>query len=162
MQRGDKAAQARRELDRKFSAALLDPIAARPRSGWIRAIRGALGMTQAVLAERLGVSASAINQLERAELHGGITTAKLADVARALDCTLVYALVPNSTLEQTVNAQAQNTAAQTLGYAARTMALEDQAIDERPLTEAIHRYAQQLVASGNPWGVAQRRPPRET
>src|SRR5580658_6355456 len=121
MQPAKRAAQARRELDRKFSAAKLEPIAARPRAGWIRAIRNALGMSQAVLAERLGVSGSAVNQLERAELHGGITTGKLAEVAGALDCTLVYALVPNSTLEQTVNTQAETAAAQILGYAARTM-----------------------------------------
>jgi predicted DNA-binding mobile mystery protein A len=118
-------------------------------------------MSQAVLAQRLGVSGSAVNQLERAELHGGITTGKLAEVAAALDCTLLYALVPTSTLEQTVNSQAESAAAQLLGYAARTMALEDQAIDMRQQREAVQRYAQQLVASGNPWGVAQRRPQRE-
>src|ERR1035441_11050798 len=100
MQHSERAAQARRELDRKFSAAKLGPVQARPRSGWIRAIRGALGMSQAVLAERLGVSAAAVNKLEHAEVHGGITTAKLAEVAAALDCTLVYALVPRSKLEQ--------------------------------------------------------------
>src|ERR1700734_2434221 len=130
MRPSERAAQARRELDRKFAASTLEPIRARPRSGWIRAIRGALGMSQAVLAERLGVSRAAVNKLERAELHGGITTAKLAQVASALDCTLVYALVPNSTLEQTVRTQAQTLAARLLGYAARTMALEAQDITD--------------------------------
>jgi predicted DNA-binding mobile mystery protein A len=161
MRRAERAAQARRELDRKFSAAQLEPIAAPPRSGWIRAIRGALGMSQAVLAERLGVTGSAVNQLERAELHGGITTGKLAEVARALDCTLVYALVPNSTLEQTITAQAETAAAELLGYAARTMALEDQAIDERQRRDAVQRYAQKLVTSGNPWGIARGRRPSQ-
>jgi predicted DNA-binding mobile mystery protein A len=151
MQTSERAAQARRELDRKFDAANLEPIQARPRSGWIRAVRGALGMSQAVLAERLGVSSAAVNKLERAELHGGITVSKLAEVASALDCTLVYALVPNSTLKQTVETQAQMVAAQLLGYAARTMALEAQDIDEDQQREAVERYAQQLVASGDLW-----------
>jgi predicted DNA-binding mobile mystery protein A len=151
MQRSERAAQARRELDRKFAAAQLAPIEARPRAGWIRAIRGALGMSQAVLAERFGVSSAAVNKLERAELHGGITIGKLAEVAGALDCTLVYALVPNSTLEQTVNTQARATAARLLGYAARTMALEAQDIDEDRQSEAVERYAQKLVASGKLW-----------
>jgi predicted DNA-binding mobile mystery protein A len=161
MKRAERATQARRELDRKFSAALLEPVAARPRSGWIRTIRNALGMSQAVLAERLGVSGSAVNQLERAELHGGITTGKLAEVAGALDCTLVYALVPNSTLEQTVNTQAETAAAQILGYAARTMALEDQAVDKDRQRETVQRYAQQLVATGTPWNIARGHPPHE-
>jgi predicted DNA-binding mobile mystery protein A len=118
-------------------------------------------MSQAVLAERLGVSSAAVNKLERAELHGGITTGKLAEVASALDCTLVYAFVPNSTLERAVMTQARRVAAQFLGYAARTMALEAQDIDEDRQSEAVERYAQQLVASGNPWRAARGRLPRE-
>jgi predicted DNA-binding mobile mystery protein A len=108
-------------------------------------------MSEAVLAERLGVSGAAVNKLEHAELHGGITTGKLAEVAGALDCTLVYALVPNSTLDQTVRTQARAVAARLLGYASRTMALEAQDIDDDRQSEAVERQAQQLVASGNLW-----------
>jgi predicted DNA-binding mobile mystery protein A len=151
MQRSERAAQARRELDRKFAVVEVEPLRARPRSGWIRAIRGALGMSQAALADRLGVSGAAVNKLEHAEVNGGITVAKLSQVARALDCTLVYALVPNSTLEQTVFAQAKTEATELLGYAARTMALEDQSIEDDRQREAIDRYAYQLVARGSVW-----------
>jgi len=151
MQKSGRSAQARRELDRKFSQVDLEPIRAIPRSGWIRAVRGALGMSQSVLARRLGVSAAAVNKLEQAERHGGITVRKLAEVAAALDCTLVYALVPSSTLEQTVTTQARRVAAETLGYVARTMTLESQGIGEEREREAIDRYAHQLTASGNVW-----------
>jgi predicted DNA-binding mobile mystery protein A len=108
-------------------------------------------MSQAVLARRLGVSAAAVNKLEQAERHGGITVRKLTEVAAALDCTLVYALVPSSTLEQTVTTQAHRVAAETLGYVARTMTLESQGIGEEREREAIDRYAHQLTASGNVW-----------
>jgi predicted DNA-binding mobile mystery protein A len=108
-------------------------------------------MSQAVLAERLGVSSAAVNKLERAELHGGVTTGKLAEVAAALDCTLVYALVPNSTLERTVMNQARAAASRILEYAARTMALEAQKIDGDRQDEAVERYAHELVASGKLW-----------
>jgi predicted DNA-binding mobile mystery protein A len=118
-------------------------------------------MSQAVLAERLGVSGAAVNQLERAELHGGITIGKLSEIASGLDCTLVYALVPNSTLEQTVTTQARAVATQLLGYASRTMALEAQDIEDERQSEAVERYAQQLMARGNPWRAGRRRPPRE-
>src|ERR1035441_4155084 len=113
MQHSERAAQARRELDRKFSAADLGPIQARPRSGWIRAIREALDMSQVVLARRLEINRGSVNKLEHAELHGGITVSKLAEVAAALHCTLVYALIPDSTLEQTVLDQARVSAAET-------------------------------------------------
>ncbi len=118
-------------------------------------------MSQAVLAGRLGVSGAAINQLEHAELHGGVTIGKLSEVAGALDCTLVYALVPNSTLEQTVTTQAKAVAEQLLGYAARTMALEAQDIERDRQGDAVEVYAQRLVTSGNPWRAGRSRAPRE-
>jgi predicted DNA-binding mobile mystery protein A len=161
MKPSERSAQARRELDRKFNEADLEPIRATPRSGWIRAVRRALGMSQAVLAERLGVSSAAVNKLEQAELRGGITIRKLAEVAAALDCTLVYALVPHSTLEQTVAAQARNVAAEMLGYVARTMALEAQGIGDERKREAVDRYAQQLAASGNVWRAGREGPTAE-
>lgn len=151
MQSSERAAQARRELDRKFDSVTLDPIAVRPRSGWIRSIRRALGMSEAVLAQRLGVSPAAVNKLEHAELHGGVTIAKLAEVAGALDCTLVYALVPKNSLETTVTGQAHNKAQRLLGYAARTMALEAQDVDGDRQAEAIQRYADELIARGDVW-----------
>src|SRR6185437_7385367 len=151
MRAAERSAQARRELDRKFTEADLEPIRAAPRLGWIRAVRGALGMSQAVLAGRLGVSAAAVNKLEQAERHGGVTIRKLAEVASALDCTLVYALVPRSTLEQTVTNQARSVATDMLGYVARTMALESQGIGDEREREAVDRYARQLISSGNVW-----------
>jgi predicted DNA-binding mobile mystery protein A len=114
-------------------------------------------MSQAVLAERLGISSAAVNKLEHAELHGGVTIGKLAEVAGPLDCTLVYALVPNSTLEGTVSAQARREASEILGYAAQTMALEAQDIDESRQREAIERQAHELVTRGDLWRVRRRR-----
>ena len=153
MQPSERAAQARRELDRKFRTADLEPIRARPRSGWIRAIREALMMSQAVLARRLEINHGSVNKLEHAELHGGITVRKLAEVAAALDCDLVYALVPRSTLEQTVLDQARAVAAGTFRYAARTMELEDQAVSDDYQRETIERAAQELVRRGDVWGT---------
>ena len=118
-------------------------------------------MSQAVLAERLGVSAAAVNKLEHAEVRGGITTAKLAQVAVALDCTLVYALVPRSTLEQTVLTRARTVAGKALGYAARTMALEAQGIEDDGQREAIDRHAKELVAKGGIWRATPDRRRRE-
>jgi predicted DNA-binding mobile mystery protein A len=154
MQPSERAAQARRELDRKFRAADLESIHARPRSGWIRAIREALDMSQTVLARRLEITHGSVNKLEHAELRGGITISKLEEVATALHCTLVYALVPDSTLEQTVLDQARAAAAETIRYTARTMELEDQGVSGNRLREAIERDAQELVRRGDVWGNA--------
>ena len=123
----------------------------RPRSGWVKAIRTALGMSQAALAGRLGVSGAAVAKLERAEMGGGITLAKLTEVAAALDCTVVYALVPNSSLEETVQRQARRVASARLGYVDSTMALEDQGVSADRRAEYLEVYARDLIARNDIW-----------
>jgi len=151
METAKRSAQARRGLDRKFKQANLSPIRTRPHSGWVRAIRTALGMSQGALAKRVGVAQSNVAQLERAELTGNVTLARLAEAAGALDCTLVYALVPNSTLEDTVQRQARQIALGQLRYTGTTMDLENQGIDEDALDEFTADYTRELVANGRLW-----------
>lgn len=141
MQKSERAAQARRELDRKFAAANFKPVLARPRGGWIRAIRTGLGMSQDALAARLGVTRANIAKLEKSELNETISIGRMTAVARAMDCQLVCLLVPNTSLEHIVQRQAERVAANTLGYVAATMDLEDQAL------EADHRVDQLAAAS---------------
>ncbi len=151
MQKSIRAQQARRELDRKFKSGDVEDIRTRPRLGWVRAFRGALGMSQAALAKRLEVTPSAVHQLEQAEMNGGITISRLAEVARALDSQLVYAFIPNSTLQDTVVRQARKVATERLGYVEVTMALEDQGIGDDRRQEAIDSYADELIARGSVW-----------
>jgi predicted DNA-binding mobile mystery protein A len=153
MLKSQRSMQARRELDRKLQEANLEPIRARPHAGWVRAIRGALGMTQAALARRLGVTDAAVTQLERAETNGGVTLSKLSEVARALDCTLVYALVPNTSLEDTVQRQALRVAREQLGYVATTMALEDQSIAETRSSDALADQVQRIIERNEMWSA---------
>jgi len=66
----------------------------RPERGWIRAIRDALGINGPQLARRLGVSKQRISVLEKAEIEGGASLNSIRQAADALNCDLVYALVP--------------------------------------------------------------------
>ena len=116
-------------------------------------------MSQAALADRLGIAQPSVAALEQAEAPGGITIAKLGEIAAALDCTLVYALVPNTSLEATVQAQARRVAAKRLGYVASTMALEGQAVPSGQQADQLDEAARALVASGTIWGrPSERRP----
>jgi len=151
MQASERAAQARRALDRTFRSANLEPLRTRPPRGWIRVIRSALGMSQATLAGRLGVTPAAVTKLEKAEPVGAITVAKLAEVAAALDCQLVYAIVPNTSLADTVLRQARLVAATQLGYVSTTMSLEDQSVSAERRTELLDAYTRDLADRGNVW-----------
>ena len=151
MRKTERAEQARRSLDAKFSRGTIEAVRVRPRSGWIKAVRAGLGMSQEALAERLGVTRLAVTKLEHAEANGGITVSKLSQVAAALDCTLVYALLPNQTLEDTVRRQAAKVVGRDLGYVGATMALEDQAVGEDERSAVFQDQVAAAIDRGNIW-----------
>src|SRR4030065_64685 len=94
-----------------------------PRNGWIRAIRDALGMSGRQLGKRLGVSKMRVADMERAETAGATSLKTLRRAAEAMDCALVYALVPKTTLKETLRKQAHHKARQDTERAAHTMGL---------------------------------------
>lgn len=65
-----------------------------PRSGWVREIRTALGLSQSQLAARAGVSRATVQQMERAEAERRITVASLDKLAAAMDCRVAIAILP--------------------------------------------------------------------
>ena len=93
-------------------------------------------MTALQLAKRLNVKQPSIVALEQSEAKGTIELATLRRVAEALDCKLVYALVPNKPLEQTVRERALLFARRRLEPIEHSMALEDQKV-QRKQTEAL-------------------------
>jgi predicted DNA-binding mobile mystery protein A len=60
----------------------------------VRAIRDALGISQAQLAARAGISRATVQKLERAESQRRITLASLDRLAQAMGCQVAVALVP--------------------------------------------------------------------
>jgi predicted DNA-binding mobile mystery protein A len=120
-----------------------------PRLGWIRAVRDALGMSAADLGVRMGVSGASVRSLEEKETTGGIRLSSLRRAAEAMDCTLVYAFVPASGLEETVRRQAQRVLDEQLGRVHQTMALEEQ--DGEMLPSAREAQLQSLMGSRRLW-----------
>jgi len=105
--RTQSRASARRQLDKQLEPMRRSGrLMARPPAGWVRAIRNAIGMTAAQLGNRLGVSQQRALVIEKSELVGSVTLASLARAAEALDCRLVYAIVPRVSLEKLVEDRA--------------------------------------------------------
>jgi predicted DNA-binding mobile mystery protein A len=111
------------QMDALLAAWKAAHLGARPRSGWVRAIRESLGMSHA-----------GVRKLENAEASDAITLASLRKLAEALDCELQYALVPRTSLAQHVKDRAESVARERLRPIAHSMALEDQAV-QGPLTK---------------------------
>ena len=94
MRKAKLAGRSRAHLDERFRKLRPPARFAPPVRGWIKAIRTALGMSTAQLAKRLRVKQPSVVALEQSETKGTMELATLRRVAAALDCTLVYALVP--------------------------------------------------------------------
>ena len=136
---------ARRQLDKRLSLLNANALA-RPPRGWVKAIREALGMTTAQLAKRLGVSQPRVVGIEQAEAKGAITLDSLERAAHALDCQLVYALVPRKPLDALIEERATRLATARLDSTRHTMALEAQTMDARDEEEQRKRLIRQLIA----------------
>lgn len=143
--RPEDRAIARRQLDKRLSLLHKSEVLARPPRGWVKAIREALGMTTAQLAERIGLSQSRIVAIEQAEAKGSITLNSLERAAHALDCRLVYALVPREPLEERVKHRAFQVAKKRLQSTAHSMALEDQSVAAADESEQLKRLTRRLI-----------------
>ena len=67
---------------------------ARPTEGWLRAMRLATGIPAGRIADALDFTTKMVFQLERSEQRRTISLGRLEAMARALECDLVYGLVP--------------------------------------------------------------------
>lgn len=148
-------ARARAALDERFMAwRQLPAKGAKPHGGWVRAIREALGMRADDLADRMGVSQPSLTRLERNERLGSVRLDTLQRAADALECDVVYALVPRRSLEQMVKEQARTRALERLGRVAHTMALEDQALSNEQLERRARDLADRYLTMPGLWSVS--------
>jgi len=131
MTKAHLAAQSRARLDERFKEIGPAVRLAPPVRGWIKAVRQALGMSTTQLARRLGVKQPSVVALEQSEAKGSIELATLRRAAEALDCTLVYALVPNKPLETVVRARARAFLRRRRAPIEHSMLLEDQQTADR-------------------------------
>ncbi|MDG2520418.1 mobile mystery protein A [Caulobacter segnis] len=136
MYAADRAARA---LDAKLALAR-NSLGARPPRGWLRAIRDALGLTTKQLAKRLGVSQPRVVALEKGEVDETVTLASLRRAAEAMDCQLVYAMVPNRPLVDMIRERAEVRADEQTASVSHTVRLENQALtadDQRRQREIL-------------------------
>jgi DNA-binding Xre family transcriptional regulator len=85
---------ARQELERQIRPYRRALRQRRPPEGWLRAMRLATGFPVAELAQTMELSSRMIFQIERSEQNRNIRLKELEKMARALECDLVYGLVP--------------------------------------------------------------------
>lgn len=109
-------------------------------------------MTTAQLADRLKVSQPRAFALEKDELRGALTLDTIQRAAQALECTFVYALVPNSSLENMVSERIRTKVAERLARVDHTMKLEAQGLSDAEMSAERERIINELL-KGNLRGL---------
>ena len=99
----------------------------------------------------MGVIQQSISDLEGSEVHDTIKLETLRRAAGALDCDLVYFLLPRTTLDDAVNVQAQRKAAKLLGPVAHHSRLEDQAVSDDDTTVQLNELAAGFIDHRGLW-----------
>jgi len=118
-----------------------------PSQGLMATIRRALPMSGAQLAARMSISRQLLEALHVREVARTTTFAALRRAADALDCDLVYALVPpQASLDAAVAAQAHRVAERLVQRAGHTMALEEQHVPARKTEDQIAVVTRRLFA----------------
>ena len=121
--------------------------------GWVKEIRTALGMTGSQLAKRMKVATPTLKKIEISETKGTITMSTLKRAAEALDCQLVYVLLPKTSSKEPLNTmvqrRARRVAEKMVANISQTMGLEKQGIGQESKQRQIDEIAAELLQSEN-------------
>jgi predicted DNA-binding mobile mystery protein A len=111
---------------------------ATPPTGWLKAIRTALGMSLEQLGKKLNVTKQSVLEMEEREKEGSITLKSLREAANALDMHLVYGFVPkDGSIDALIDRKAKELAIKIVKRTSNTMKLEDQENTKKRLEQAI-------------------------
>jgi predicted DNA-binding mobile mystery protein A len=142
-------ARERRTLDNRLKRLPKKEEFTVPKLGWIKSIREALGMSAADLGDRMGIARQSVLTLEDSESAGKAGMDSLKRAAEAMDCSLVYAFIPNSTLENILHDQIKKVVAERMRKVSHSMKLEDQATE---LTDSVYaNLIRELENSSKVW-----------
>jgi len=117
--------------------------APRPRRGWLRAIREATGMSLREVGKVIRRTPQLVAALEKSEAKNRITLHSLELVANAMDCELIYAIVPKAgSLLDLSERQTRRKVEDDVRAVEHSMLLENQAVgrvDEKIAEETRRR-----------------------
>ena len=141
----NKKQLALKQLDRKLAPFQGTEKIEIPAEGWIKIIRNSLNMTLEQLGKKLSMTKTGAKNLEAREASGTISIKYLKEVAMALDMKFVYGFVPKQgSFEKLVALKATDLAQKIVLRTNHTMSLENQAVDQTHLKEAIEELASEI------------------
>lgn len=147
MNKSHKLSKSKRKiLDQKVSSLSKLSLVV-PKNGWVKAVREALGLTTAQLGERMGIPSSNITLLENREINKKTSLETMERAAQAMGCKFVYAIVPETSLEDIVRTQAMKSAKAIVQEVHHHMKLEKQKVSPEIEKEQIKELAEEILSN---------------
>jgi predicted DNA-binding mobile mystery protein A len=141
---GKKSLQLQQLNNKMLDLASLKQVAVPP-TGWIKAIRTAMGMSMQQLGNKLTFSKQGIRDIENREKDGAITIKSLREIGRALDMQLVYGFVPNDgSIDALIERRATELATKIVLRTSNTMNLENQGNSKKRIEKAIKERVEEI------------------
>jgi predicted DNA-binding mobile mystery protein A len=117
-----------------------------PPTGWINAVRMALGMTLQQLGNKLSITRQSLQEIERREADGNISLKTLREVANGMDMELVYGFVSkDGSLNALIERKAKELATHIVLRSSNTMKLEDQGNSNQRIQKAIEERTTSIL-----------------
>jgi predicted DNA-binding mobile mystery protein A len=99
------------------------------------------------LAERAGLSKTSVASAEASEARGTVQLNSIQRLAEAMDCRLVYAIVPNDSLRHAIEEQAERRAARLVAQVSDSMELEEQGVSREEKRRQVRDLADEVLRS---------------
>ncbi len=116
-----------------------------PQEGWLRTVRNSLNMSGAQLARHMSVTRALISNTEKAEPSGAVTLKSMQQMAEAMNCRLIYAIVPEHEIEDVIAKRARDKATKQVKATTTHMALEDQTLSGEKMEFEVDRLAKEMI-----------------
>ena len=130
------------QLNTKMQAFTSLSNASMPHTGWVKAVRLAIGMSLLQMGKKLSITKQSMQDIEKREKEGSITLKALRDAANVLDMQLVYGFVPkDGSMEKLIDRKARELATRIVLRTSNTMKLEDQGNSDTRIKKAIEEKA---------------------
>ena len=116
-----------------------------PDSGWVYAIRQALGMSLRQLGKKMGITPQSVKEIEEREKNGTVSLNVLKEFGNSIDLKLVYGFIPkDKSLKAIIEKRAMELATEIVSRTSINMKLEDQENNPKRLKNAISLKSEEI------------------
>lgn len=117
-----------------------------PATGWVFAIRQALGMSLRQVAFRMGITPQSVREIEQREKEGTVSLKVIRQFGKAMNLKFIYGFIPEKgKLEDMIEKRAYELAKEIVGRTSVSMNLEDQGNSQVRIKKAVSEKADDII-----------------